>query len=186
MDPIPASGRVNNFTDHYSDDDESDYEFADRDINKLLIVSQVHRAPKHEGYDRTADYTSRTKITQDLENVINDGLVNYEEDLWITSNTAKDYRTVNLISQEDFEKLAGNAGRSQRNQQPPPPPPPAYDDEDSTLNATLNSTLNSTIKSRRARFYAAPNNHSLDLRTPRKRKTRHSSNPSGEIGRAHV
>ncbi|XP_005187466.1 la-related protein 1 isoform X2 [Musca domestica] len=183
MDPIPASGRVNNFTDHYSDDDESDYEFADRDINKLLIVSQVHRAPKHEGYDRTADYTSRTKITQDLENVINDGLVNYEEDLWITSNTAKDYRTVNLISQEDFEKLAGNAGRSQRNQQPPPPPPPAYDDEDSTLNTTLNSTLNSTIKSRRARFYAAPNNHSLDLRTPRKRKTRHSSNPPVE---AHV
>ncbi|XP_073816040.1 la related protein isoform X2 [Musca autumnalis] len=184
MDPIPASGRVNNFTEHYSDDDESDYEFADRDINKLLIVSQVHRAPKHEGYDRTADFTSRTKITQDLENVINDGLVNYEEDLWITSNTAKDYRTVNLISQEDFEKLAGNARTGlQRNQQPPPPPPPAYDDEDSTLNTTLNSTLNSTIKSRRARFYAAPNNHSLDLRTPRKRKTRHSSNPPVE---AHV
>ncbi|XP_075147858.1 la related protein isoform X2 [Haematobia irritans] len=186
MDPIPASGRVNNFTEHYSDDDESDYEFADRDINKLLIVSQVHRAPKHEGYDRTADYTSRTKITQDLENVINDGLVNYEEDLWITSNTANDYRTVNVISQEDFVKLAGNArpqSASQRNQQPPPPPPPAYDDEDSTLNATLNSTLNSTIKSRRARFYAAPNNHTLDLRTPRKRKTRHSSNPPVE---AHV
>ncbi|XP_061386821.1 la-related protein 1, partial [Musca vetustissima] len=183
MDPIPASGRVNNFTEHYSDDDESDYEFADRDINKLLIVSQVHRAPKHEGYDRTADYTSRTKITQDLENVINDGLVNYEEDLWITSNTAKDYRTVNLISQEDFEKMHGQSGRSQRNQQPPPPPPPAYDDEDSTLNTTLNSTLNSTTKSRRARFYAAPNNHSLDLRTPRKRKTRHSSNPPVE---AHV
>lgn len=185
MDPIPATGRVNNFTEHYSDDDESDYEFADRDINKLLIVSQVHRVPKHEGYDRTADFTSRTKITQDLENVINDGLVNYEEDLWITSNTANDYRTVNVISQEDFVKLAGNRSQSasQRNQQPPPPPPPAYDDEDSTLNATMNSTLNSTIKSRRARFYAAPSNHSLDLRTPRKRKTRHSSNPPVE---AHV
>lgn len=181
MDPIPATGRVNNFTEHYSDDDESDYEFADRDINKLLIVAQVQRAPKHEGYDRTADFTSRTKITQDLENVINDGLANYEEDLWVTGNN---YRTVNVISQEDFEKLSGSQKPhyQTRQQQPPPPPPPAYDDEDLN-NTTLNSTLNSTIKSRRARFYAAPNSHSIDLRTPRKRKTRHSSNPPVE---AHV
>lgn len=179
MDSIPATGRVNNFTEHYSDDDESDYEFADRDINKLLIVAQVQRVPKHEGYDRTADYTSRTKITQDLENVINDGLANYEEDLWVTGNN---YRTVNVISQEDFEKLSGSQKpHYQPRQQPPPPPPPAYDDED--LNNTMNSTLNSTIKSRRARFYAAPNTHTLDLRTPRKRKTRHSSNPPVE---AHV
>ena len=179
MDSIPATGRVNNFTEHYSDDDESDYEFADRDINKLLIVAQVQRAPKHEGYDRTADYTSRTKITQDLENVINDGLANYEEDLWVTGNN---YRTVNVISQEDFEKLsASQKPHYQPRKQPPPPPPPAYDDED--LNNTMNSTLNSTTKSRRARFYAAPNNHTLDLRTPRKRKTRHSSNPPVE---AHV
>ncbi|XP_053946265.1 la-related protein 1 isoform X1 [Anastrepha ludens] len=183
MDPIPASGRINNFTENFSDDDESDYEFADRDINKLLIVAQVQRAPKHEGYDRTADYISRTKITQDLENVINDGLANYEEDLWTTSNTGTAYRTVNIISQEDFEKLGGGGagGRMQRNyvQQAPPPPPPAYEDVDTTLNSTLNSTL----KSRRARFYAAPSSHSIDPRTPRKRKTRHSSNPPVE---AHV
>ncbi|XP_050341337.1 la-related protein 1 isoform X1 [Bactrocera neohumeralis] len=179
MDPIPASGRINNFTENFSDDDESDYEFADRDINKLLIVSQVQRAPKHEGYDRTADYHSRTKITQDLENVINDGLANYEEDLWTTSNVGTAYRTVNVISQEDFEKMSGGRGQRIYAQQAPPPPPPAYEDEDSTLNSTLNSTL----KSRRARFYAAPSSHSIDPRTPRKRKTRHSSNPPVE---AHV
>ncbi|XP_067618314.1 la-related protein 1 [Eurosta solidaginis] len=181
MDPIPATGRINNFTENFSDDDESDYEFADRDINKLLIVAQVQRAPKHEGYDRTADYTSRTKITQDLENVINDGLANYEEDLWTTSNVGGGtaYRTVNVISQEDFEKLAGC--RVQRNyvqQAPPPPPPPAYEDDDAT-----NNSLNTTLKPRRARFYAAPSSHSIDPRTPRKRKTRHSSNPPVE---AHV
>lgn len=179
MDPIPASGRINNFTENFSDDDESDYEFADRDINKLLIVAQVQRAPKHEGYDRTADYHSRTKITQDLENVINDGLANYEEDLWTTSNVGTAYRTVNVISQEDFEKMSGGRGQRIYAQQAPPPPPPAYEDEDSTLNSTLNSTL----KSRRARFYAAPSSHSIDPRTPRKRKTRHSSNPPVE---AHV
>lgn len=189
LDPIPATGRVNNFTENFSEDDESDFEFADRDINKLLIVSQIHRAPKHEGYDRTADYTSRTKISQDLENIINDGLANYEEDLWTTSNVSADYRTVNVISQADFEKLAGGsrANRSYHAQQPPPPPPPAYEDDDTlnnTLNTTLNSTLNNTAyKTRRSRFYAAPSSHTIDLRTPRKRKTRHSSNPPVE---AHV
>lgn len=192
MDPIPATGRINNFTENFSDDDESDYEFADRDINKLLIVAQVGRPPKHDGYDRTADYTSRTKITQDLENIINDGLVNYEEDLWTTTNVVPntDYRTVNVISQADFEKLAPNKRAPTQLSHQPPPPPPSYadvhEDADNTLvdaDATLNSTLNSTLKSRRARFYAAPNSHSIDPRTPRKRKLRHTANPPVE---AHV
>ncbi|EDV44228.2 uncharacterized protein Dana_GF16129, isoform D [Drosophila ananassae] len=189
MDPLPGTGRINNFTENFSDDDESDYEFADRDINKLLIVAQVGRAPKHEGYDRTADFTSRTKITQDLETIINDGLANYEEDLWTTTNVVPDYKTVNVISQADFEKLAGGRGRSLLQQQQVPPPPPIYleqdADADDTLvgDTTLNSTLNSTLKSRRARFYAAPNSQSIDPRTPRKRKLRHTANPPVE---AHV
>lgn len=40
------------------------------------------RPPKHGGYDRTGDWTSRTKITQELAKVINDGLYYYEQDLW--------------------------------------------------------------------------------------------------------
>lgn len=186
MDPLPpGTGRINNFTENFSDDDESDYEFADRDINKLLIVAQVGRAPKHEGYDRTADFTSRTKITQDLENIINDGLVNYEEDLWTTTNVVADYKTVNVISQADFEKLAGGRNKSVLPPQVVPPPPPFEEDLDETLvgDTTLNSTLNNTLKSRRARFYAAPNSHSIDPRTPRKRKLRHTANPPVE---AHV
>lgn len=189
MDPLPpGTGRINNFTENFSDDDESDYEFADRDINKLLIVAQVGRAPKHEGYDRTADFTSRTKITQDLENIINDGLVNYEEDLWTTTNVEPDYKTVKVISQADFEKLAGGRIKSVVPPQLVPPPPPFVEqdlDADETLvgDTTLNSTLNSTLKSRRARFYAAPNSHSIDPRTPRKRKLRHTANPPVE---AHV
>ncbi|XP_017083145.1 la-related protein 1 isoform X2 [Drosophila eugracilis] len=186
MDPLPpGTGRINNFTENFSDDDESDYEFADRDINKLLIVAQVGRAPKHEGYDRTADFTSRTKITQDLENIINDGLVNYEEDLWTTTNVVTDYKTVNVISQADFEKLAVGRNKSVVPQQVVPPPPPFEEDLDETLvgDTTLNSTLNNTLKSRRARFYAAPNSHSIDPRTPRKRKLRHTANPPVE---AHV
>lgn len=66
-------------------EDESD-ELSDRDVNKLLIVTQAPscRAPKHEGYDRTGDWTTRVKMTQELEQAINDGLYYYEEDLWIT------------------------------------------------------------------------------------------------------
>lgn len=81
-------------------DDESDYEISDQDVYKLLIVTQsppsaggagtapaastgpTTRPPKHGGYDRTGDWTSRTKITQELAKVINDGLYYYEQDLW--------------------------------------------------------------------------------------------------------
>lgn len=74
-----------------SDDEESDYEISDQDVNKLLIVTQSppsviggtsNRPAKHDGFDRTGDWTTRVKITQELAKVINDGLYNYEQDLW--------------------------------------------------------------------------------------------------------
>lgn len=40
------------------------------------------RTPKHEGHDRTGDWTSRVKMTRELEQAINDGLYYYEQDLW--------------------------------------------------------------------------------------------------------
>jgi la-related protein 1 len=65
-------------------EDDDDYELSDRDINKLLIVTQTSssRIPKHEGHDRTGDWTTRVKMSQDLEQAISDGLYYYEEDLW--------------------------------------------------------------------------------------------------------
>lgn len=81
-------------------EEETD-EVSDRDINKLLIVTQTQaattavvaatvavpaRIPKHEGYDRTGDWTTRVKISQDLEQEINDGLYYYQEDLWTTTD----------------------------------------------------------------------------------------------------
>jgi la-related protein 1 len=45
-----GGGRINNFSSELTDDEESDFELSDRDINKLLIVTQVkNRPPKHEG-----------------------------------------------------------------------------------------------------------------------------------------
>lgn len=174
---IPTSGRVNNFTDNFSDDESSDYELSDRDINKILIVTQVnHRAPKHEGYNRTGDFTSRTKITQDLEQVINDGLYNYEDEIWTSIvPVSNSYKTVNVITQADFEKLAPKINK-RTNPDVPPPPPPTYSEE-SRLN------VSGGVKGK-ARFYAANKEEFIDPRTPRKRKTRHSSNPpvEGHVG----
>lgn len=39
------------------------------------------RIPKHEGHDRTGDWTTRVKMTQELVQLINDGLHYYEEEL---------------------------------------------------------------------------------------------------------
>lgn len=46
-----GGGRTNNFSEFSDDDDEeSDWELSDREINKILIVTQVKgRVPKHEG-----------------------------------------------------------------------------------------------------------------------------------------
>lgn len=182
---LPVSSRVNNFSEYHSDDD-SDYELPDRDINKILIVTQVPtpRAPKHEGSNRTADWTTRTKIAQDLEKVISDGLMNYEEDLWVMNEDvvppkAAAYKTVNVISQEDYEKIVPQARAAGKGSEVPPPPP-VYSPEDELNDSLLNASGLSAGGHRRARFYAANKIEPIDLRTPRKRKTRHSTNPPVE------
>ncbi|GLG96237.1 La protein homolog [Gryllus bimaculatus] len=233
--PVP-SGRHNTFTDWFVlflfmlpeipsmniisqilllSEDESDYELSDHEINKILIVTQVtshpSRCPKHEGYDRTGDWTTRVKITQDLEQVINDGLYYYQEGLWTENDwvpqPSGSYKTVNIITQEDFEKMAPQAPRKHNPDAPPPPPPPsltqsfASEDEEITTSDVLPvsapvavevapSTSDDQIESNRARhvphpraprfFAVVKNEPSLDVRTPRKQKTRHSSNPPVE------
>lgn len=66
-------------------------------------------------------------MTQDLVQAINDGLHYYEEDLWTTNThhrgSSGNYKTVNVVSQEVFEKLAPPAPKKQNPEVPPPPPP---------------------------------------------------------------
>jgi la-related protein 1 len=78
-------------TFHRAEDDSDDYELSDHEINKLLIVTQAvdipqtslpSRIPKHDGHDRSGDKSTRVKMSQDLAQVINDGLNYYEDDLW--------------------------------------------------------------------------------------------------------
>lgn len=204
LDIPRGGGRVNHFTDNWSDDDdESDYELSDHEINKLLIVTQVRfagtrgaekttplkladplqvrsKAPKHEGYDRTGDFTTRTKITQDLEQIINDGLHNYEEDL-LTINCRRggsNYKAVQLISQEEFDKIIPKQAKVSQEAAPPPPPPPTFvENHDSSF---LNESTASAAHRHKARFFAVNKDEFVDPITPRKRKTRHLNNPPVE------
>ncbi|KDR07137.1 la-related protein 1B isoform X2 [Zootermopsis nevadensis] len=205
--PVP-SGRHNTFTDW--SEDESDYELSDHEINKLLIVtqstSQSSRYPKHEGYDRTGDWTTRVKITQDLEQVISDGLNYYEDGLWTEQEwqSSGSYKTVNIITQEDFEKMTPRAPRKLNPEVPPPPPPSlaqSLSAEESVPEvARRPAPLEVPISEppafqgisgawphkerhhrRASRFYAVTKDGCPpDTSTLRKRKTRHTNNPPVE------
>ncbi|XP_063232951.1 la-related protein 1 isoform X3 [Bacillus rossius redtenbacheri] len=206
--PVP-SGRHNTFTD-WSEDEDSDYELSDREINNLLIVkqtSQSSRYPKHEGHDRTGDWTTRVKITQELAQAVNDGLSYYEEDLWSQQERVQlsgSYKTVNIITQEVFEKIAPRAPHKTNPEVPPPPPSSlahslASGEEDEVeveakeadkapkkvrIPQESADTHHHPVRQHHRhvpRFYpvvkdAVP----LDASALRKRKTRHSSNPPVE------
>ncbi|XP_063392021.1 la-related protein 1 [Cydia fagiglandana] len=175
--------RHNTFTDGDAwSDSESDFELSDRDVGRLLIVTQTGgRAVKHDGHDRQGDWNTRTKISQDLEQVITDGLRRYEEDLWndtdyTTSHGSlgSHYRTVSLISREQFEATQPNERHSNPDQPPPPPPRPQMVEQQEQGSKAKRPR-------RTARFYAANKDpHATDVITSRKHKTRHSLNPPVE------
>ncbi|XP_028047135.2 la-related protein 1B [Monomorium pharaonis] len=206
FDSPPPTGRHNAFSEW--SEDEDDNELSDRDINKLLIFTQTcatsTRIPKHEGYDRTGDWITRTKMTQDLVQLINDGLYYYEEELRRkhgSSSSIGSYKTVNMISQEDFEKMAPKAPKKANPEVPPPPPAiedleisqsisssqfpstsPEKKDYRSEKNRWSDKLYPKEARGNTApRFFAVVKDRpSVDPRTPRKRKTRHSNNPPVE------
>ncbi|KAG8280952.1 La ribonucleoprotein domain member 1B [Homalodisca vitripennis] len=195
------TGRHNTFTD-WSEDESDDFELSDHEINKLLIVTQTaqsSRRIKHDGHDRSGDKTSRVKMTQDLEQAINIGLQYYEDNLWTEQDwvpsVSGSYKTVNVITQEDFEKMAPRAPRKVNPEVPPPPPPslstaaefPTEQLDEEKLLENVNYEVDDDQNVRRSgahhrkapRFYAVMK----DPERPeqgRKRKTKHSSNPPVE------
>ncbi|XP_022247446.1 LOW QUALITY PROTEIN: la-related protein 1B-like [Limulus polyphemus] len=194
LDTTP-NGRRNMFTD-WSDD--SDYELGDHEINKIIIVTQTPPPRKHEGYDRTGDWITRVKMTQDLAKIINDGLFYYEEDLWSQPELVeRQYKTIEVISQEEFQTIAPPAPVI-ANQCVPPPPPPSVDIDDvgHYLSRSVPANVPETPKDR-TRFPATPRSRKnntvaprfypvvkekkpVDQQTPRKQKTKYSSNPPVE------
>lgn len=175
------SGRQNTFSE-WSDD--SDYELSDHEIDKIIIVAQTPPAKsvKHEGFDRTGDWTTRVKMTQELAKEINDGLFYYEKDLWDELDYDDEkFKTVNIISQEMFKTVAPPTPRISN--QAVPPPPPFMVSDMLEIPASSSPHTPRTPKGRKdnkiaPRFYpVVKEERSIDQKTPRKRKTRHSSNP---------
>lgn len=133
---IYCAGRKKTFTD-YSDND--DYEISDQDIGKIIIVMQTSRKAE-QVYDRTGDWTTRVKVTQEIAKIINDGLYYYEQDLW-SKNDHKQHKTLGLISQEDFDLYSGSPKKSDICCTPPPPPPPTFIDEEIKLDEVCQSGM---------------------------------------------
>nr|XP_043903461.1 la-related protein 1B isoform X4 [Solea senegalensis] len=198
--------RKNKFTD-WSDDDDSDYELDDQDVNKILIVTQTPPyVRKHPGGDRTGNHESRAKITTDLAKAINDGLYYYEQDLWKgeepiegAKQEVETFKKLNVISKDEFDTLTPKVPVDP-NQEVPPPPMPV--DSAAQLSHSLPATVPespSTHQPRTPRTPRTPGRQdpnktprfypvmkesgNVDGQMPRKKKTRHSSNPPQE---AHI
>eukprot|EP00096_Caligus_rogercresseyi_P007375 TRINITY_DN2521_c0_g1_i1.p1 TRINITY_DN2521_c0_g1~~TRINITY_DN2521_c0_g1_i1.p1 ORF type:complete len:1107 (+),score=387.35 TRINITY_DN2521_c0_g1_i1:236-3556(+) len=182
------SGRQNKFSSVNDSDTDLD-ELSDGEINKLVIVTQTPVRPKkHEGFDRSNDSVSRVKMSQDLAKVINDGLFYYESDLWderdvdtwIESNEQD--KNVNVISQEDFDKIRSalpSYSSSRSAAVVPPPPPPSYS---AGGEGPLTRGARTRHGLKQPRFYPVTKDSPQKApELPRKRKTRHSSNPPVEM-----
>ncbi|KAJ7988821.1 hypothetical protein DPEC_G00313170 [Dallia pectoralis] len=161
--------RKNTFTD-WSDDD-SDFELDDSDVNKILIVTQTPpHLRKHPGGDRTGNHESRASFTADLAKAINDGLFYYEQDLWTeddvpeappTKPEVENFKKLTVISKDEFDILTPKAPQPRT---PRTPRTPGRQDPNKT-----------------PRFYpVTKDGGNVDVQTPRKKKTSHSSNPPQE------
>ncbi|XP_036169135.1 la-related protein 1B isoform X9 [Myotis myotis] len=195
--------RKNTFTD-WSDND-SDYEIDDQDLNKILIVTQTPPyMRKHPGGDRTSNHMSQAKITSELAKVINDGLYYYEQDLWMEENEnthtaikqeVENFKKLNLISKEQFENLIPELP-FEPNQEVPVAPSKSRQEISSTSVCSLPTAVPESSRIYPARIPKTPRTprlqdpnktprfypvvkepKALDIKSPRKRKTRHSTNP---------
>ncbi|MEQ2306288.1 La ribonucleoprotein domain member 1B [Ameca splendens] len=197
--------RKNKFT-IWSDEDDSDYELDDQDVNKILIVTQTPPyLRKHPGGDRTGNHESRAKITADLAKAINDGLYYYEQDLWKgeeqieCSKDVENFKKLNVISKDEFDTLAPKVP-ADPNQEVPPPPmsvnsgaelahslPTTVPESPSTSQPRTPRTPRTPGRqdpNKTPRFYPVmKESGTVDGQMPRKKKTRHSSNPPQE---AHI
>uniref|UniRef100_UPI00358FA217 la-related protein 1B-like n=2 Tax=Myxine glutinosa TaxID=7769 RepID=UPI00358FA217 len=142
---IVSSGRRNHFTTpplpggSADGDSDSDYEIADQDVAKILIVTQTPPyLRRHPGGDRTGARLSRSKLSAELVKVINDGLYYYEQDLWCELNMpeyatikqeVENFKKLNLITKEEFQTLAPKPPVDPNQMVPPAPPnAPAVDE----------------------------------------------------------
>ncbi|KAH9413252.1 La ribonucleoprotein domain member 1B [Dermatophagoides pteronyssinus] len=188
-DDLQLAGRRKSYID-YSDYDDYD-EISDQDLKKIILVTQSRKGSHLN--DRTGDWTTRVKMTQEMAKIIDDGLFYYEQNLMLNQQgaSAKQHKTLGYISRKDFELYSGSPKDKKENSYSTPPPPPPTLNDDIELDEVYTTTGDHTLsaeelqqsarslqrKSPNPRFYLAPEPHELPAGTPRKQKTRHSSDP---------
>ncbi|XP_077876807.1 la-related protein 1B isoform X5 [Ictidomys tridecemlineatus] len=196
--------RKNTITD-WSDND-SDYEIEDQDLNKILIVTQTPpHMRKHPGGDRTGSAPARASITSELAKVINDGLYRYEQDLWteqggntpaVAQQEVENFKKLNLISKEQFENLTPELPFEPNQEVPEAPSQSRQEKTLATVACWLPTSVPESPRVNPARTPKTPRTprlhdpdktprfypvvkepKAIDLQSPRKRKTRHSTDP---------
>ena len=191
---VPMNG-----DDQYSDDYSDDMD--EKDINKIYIITQLpsttpQNAPqqpttttnrKHLQSDRTGDYYTRSKMTQELAKEINDGLQYYEQDVssgrfdeYLSNRGVyREHKNVNTISHEEFDKLRNNSVESTSNtKNVKQSAPNAVTVIPMVNNSNKTPTADSTQNV--SHFYPVIKESSpkeLVHGTPHKNKTRYSQNP---------
>merc|ERR1719362_1421262 len=162
-------------------DEESEGEMSDGEINKLLIITP-QRPKKHDGFDRTSNSVSRVKMSQDMASAINDGLYNYEDELWEPSDEEQWIETpgsnskhVEVISREEMERLRPEPVPHQN----PPSPPELPDDEEENGNGKPCTPGKPRRGKEAARFYPVTK-EPKEVAEGEERKRRHGSNPPVE------
>merc|ERR1719341_1584808 len=164
-------------------DEVSEGEMSDGEINKLLIITP-QRPKKHDGFDRTSNSVSRVKMSQDMASAINDGLYNYEDELWEPSDEEQWIETpgsnskhVEVISRDEMERLRPEPVPHQN----PPSPPELPDEEEENGNGKPCTPGKPRRGKEAARFYPVTKEpKEVAEGEERKRKTRHGSNPPVE------
>ncbi|WKY00156.1 hypothetical protein Q1695_014764 [Nippostrongylus brasiliensis] len=178
-------------------------EIGDDIVNKLIIMTPMKRT-----LDRTGDFTSRAKHHAEFNEEVEIGLRRYEEELWSAPVEKEPVvkSKISTINQEEFRLLKGEdettTTASGTTEQGPPPdipttqvntPPPSIwtqkAKERSTLGVVPKSPMQrrESVEQKVSRFYPVEKPAAvIDSKSPRKQKTRHSSNPPVEMPVAWV
>ncbi|UMM23719.1 hypothetical protein L5515_004297 [Caenorhabditis briggsae] len=173
-------------------------EIGDDVISKLIIMT-----PSRRTLDRTGDFSTRSQNQVEFNEEVEIGLRRYEEELW-TVPLEKEAPTskVSTISAEQFHQMRGDTDSKQNPEEPPEiplptgtqPTPDSVWTKKAKERAAASVTVPKSPMQRREsqeqkmnRFYPVSKPAAtLDAKSPRKKKTRHSEKPPVEMPVAWV
>ncbi|PIC38106.1 hypothetical protein B9Z55_010230 [Caenorhabditis nigoni] len=173
-------------------------EIGDDVISKLIIMT-----PSRRTLDRTGDFSTRSQNQVEFNEEVEIGLRRYEEELW-TVPLEKEAPTskVSTISAEQFHQMRGDTDAKQNPEEPPEiplptgtqPTPDSVWTKKAKERAAASVTVPKSPMQRREsqeqkmnRFYPVSKPAAtLDAKSPRKKKTRHSEKPPVEMPVAWV